>query len=337
MISLPAWITAQLDTDFNEVMAYPKIDLPMYQPLEQRSVERLLPNINKIPHNSITLMETNQRFIEAYMVGLNHEFARKLLWREYPTDQRGSYFRQFWSVGDTIDSEGLSEDQLKEKLYDIPEIHRWSLTSALGEHNNRIAPGQPAQPEAVLIIRGELLKKYPNTVIFAQHATDVDGLREPDWLTATEGQNPPSTKTRTPLYQAHPEDDLFFFGFDLTIDEVKGTNGDPGWYFVLEERPGEARFGLELTPATPIETFDDLCWNDAKTGIAPGQFLPAGSLGAVGLSAPPATDKPKLDQYNDDERVDPASASSARWAYLLLRQPVMVAIHADEMLNTDRP
>ena len=74
-------------------------------------------------------METNQRFIEAYMVGLNYEFARKLLWREYPTDQRGSYFRQFWSVGDTIDSEGLSEDALKEKLYDIPEIHRWALTS----------------------------------------------------------------------------------------------------------------------------------------------------------------------------------------------------------------
>ena len=127
-------------------MAYPKIDLPMYQPLEQRSVERLLPNINKIARNSITLMETNQRFIEAYMVGLNHEFARKLLWREYPTDQRGSYFRQFWSVGDTIDSEGLSEDALKEKLYDIPEIHRWAPTSALGDHNNRVPPGQPAKP-----------------------------------------------------------------------------------------------------------------------------------------------------------------------------------------------
>ena len=53
-------------------------------------------------------METNQRFIEAYMVGLNYEFARKLLWREYPTDQRGSYFRQFWSVDNYIDSEGLS-------------------------------------------------------------------------------------------------------------------------------------------------------------------------------------------------------------------------------------
>ena len=79
-------------------MAYPKIDLPMYEPLKEISVELFLPNINLIAPNSITLIETNQSFIEAYMVGLNHEFARKLLWREYPTDQRGSYFRQFWDV-----------------------------------------------------------------------------------------------------------------------------------------------------------------------------------------------------------------------------------------------
>ena len=39
------------------------------------------------------------------MVGLNHEFARKLLWREYPTDQRGSYFRQFWDARGFIDNE----------------------------------------------------------------------------------------------------------------------------------------------------------------------------------------------------------------------------------------
>jgi hypothetical protein len=315
-------------------MAYPKIDLPMYKPLEDRSVERLLPNINKIPRNSITLMETNQRFIEAYMVGLNHEFARKLLWREYPTDQRGSYFRQFWSVGDTIDSEGLSEDALKEKLYDIPEIHRWDPTSALGDHNNRAAPGEPAKPQAVLIIRGELLKKYPNTVIFAQHAKMSGNLREPDWLTSEEEKKPPLTKTRSPLYQARPQDDLFFFGFDLTIEEVKGTGGDPGWYFVLQERPGEARFGLEVDPITPVETFDDVSWNDAAAGIKPGQFLSAGALSNVGFTEPSAvTDAPKHDQWKDDRRVDPAEVSSARWAYLLLRQPVMVAVHADEMLR----
>ena len=59
-------------------------------------------------------------------------------------------------------------------------------TSALGDHNNRVPPGQPAEPQAVLIIRGELLKKYPNTVIFAQHAKMTRDLREPDWLTAGE-------------------------------------------------------------------------------------------------------------------------------------------------------
>jgi hypothetical protein len=337
MIALPPWIIAEIGEDFNEVMAYPKIDLPMYQPLEERSADRLLPNINKIARNSITLMETNQRFIEAYMVGLNYEFARKLLWREYPTDQRGSYFRQFWSVGDTIDSEGLSEDALKEKLYDIPEIHRWEPTSALGDHNNRIPPGQPAEPQAVLIIRGELLKKYPNTVIFAEHAKMSGSLREPDWLTAEEEKNPPPSKTRTPLYQAHPTDDIYFFGFDLTIDEVKGTGGDPGWYFVLQERPGEARFGLELSPTTPIEAFDDVCWNDAMPGITPGQFLAAGALSSVNFTEPSdVTDPPKHDQWNDDRRVNLASVSSARWAYMLLRQPVMVAIHASEMLAQNR-
>jgi hypothetical protein len=338
MISLPAWVLAEIGSDFNEVMAYPKIDLPMYEPLQDPKAERLLPNINKLARNSITLMETNQRFMEAYMVGVNHEFARKLLWREYPTDQRGSYFRQFWSVGDTIDSEGLSENALKEKLYDIPEIHRWAATSGLGDHNNRADPAQPAAPQAVLIIRGDLLKKYPNTVIFAQHAKMTGSLREPDWLTADEEKQPPRSKTRSPLYQARPKDDIFFFGFDLTIDEAKGTGGDPGWYFVLQERPGEARFGLEVSRNAPIETFDDVSWNDAMPGIKVGQFLAAAALSNVSFTEPSSTtDPPKHDQWKDDTRVNPAGVSSARWAYALLRQPVMVAIHASEMLADNRP
>jgi hypothetical protein len=183
-----------------------------------------------------------------------------------------------------------------------------------------------------------LLKKYPNTVIFAQHAKVESGLRSPDWLTAAEEANPPRSKTRTPLYSARPEDDIFFFGFDLTIDEVKGTGGDPGWYFVLQERPGEARFGLEISRTAAIETFDDVTWTDAKSGINPGEFLPATSLASVALAEPPnATDSSKHDQWSDDKKVDPATVSSARWAYMLFRQPVIVAVHADEMLAENRP
>jgi hypothetical protein len=344
-IGIPPWIREQIGDDFNEVMAYPKIDLPMYEPLKDISIELFLPNISLIAPNSITLIETNQTFIESYMVGLNHEFARKLLWRTYPTDQRGSYFRQFWDVRGFIDSEGLSEDPLKEKLYDIPELHRWGAASNLGDHNNRAAPGESGA-QAILVIRGELLKKYPTAVIFAQHALwarnadgsiDLTQARLLDQPTPDEEQNPPRTKIRTPLFEAKADPDIYFFGFDLPITEAKGQSGqnpndDAGWFFVIKERPGEPRFGLELSRSGPLEVFDQLTWDDALPGGAPGQFLSAGSLASVGLATVSDPNDPEIQQNADDRTVAAAAPSSARWAYLLFRAPVLVAVHADEML-----
>src|SRR3954462_8388118 len=104
-------------------MAYPVIDQPMYEPLKNLSAELFLPNINLIEHNTITLLETNQSFIEAYMVGLNPEFARELLWREYPTDQRCSTFLQCWDGRGVVNADNRDNDTLKEKLRDIPPLH----------------------------------------------------------------------------------------------------------------------------------------------------------------------------------------------------------------------
>jgi len=346
-ISIPAWIVALIGENFGEVMAYPKIDLPMYGPLKAISSELFLPNINLIPPNSITLIETNQRFIESYMVGLNHEFARKLLWREYPTDQRGSYFRQFWDVRSFFDPSNLDDKALKEKLYDIPELHRWPLDSQLGDHNHRAT--QKGE-EAVLVIRGELLKKYPTAVIYAHRAKwerKADGVtidltkpRTLEDLDAASLANPPTTIIRTPLYEAKVDPDIYFFGFDLTIPEAKGGPGtspgdDPGWFFVIKERPGEPRFGLELTRPASLEILEELTWDDAVAGALPGSFLPATSLNAPLLKPPPAGDpEGKQPQHDDDVKADAATASAARWAYLLYRAPVMVAIHADEMLGS---
>ncbi|MGN6274766.1 MAG: hypothetical protein ACTHNP_02400 [Solirubrobacterales bacterium] len=349
LIDLPAWIAEPLVEDFGEVMAYPRIDLPMYEPLKTRSIELFLPNINLIEPNSITLVETNQRFIEAYMVGLNHELARKLLWREFPTDQRGSYFRQFWDVRSVINVEGLSEDALREALYDIPELHRWPPASALGSHNNRettVEQGEDRE-QAVLVVRGELLKKYPTAVIYAQRAEwelEKDGttpdLAKPRKLVpieASEEEKPSPAKLRPPLYEAKADPDIYFFGFDLTIKEAMGGTGrppdtDPGWFFVIKERPGEPRFGLELERDAAPEVLDELTWDDAMSGG--GEFLPAGSLASFPLAAVAAGDpEGKGPQHTDDEAALGAAASSARWAYLLFRPPVMVAIHADEMLR----
>jgi hypothetical protein len=352
LIQLPPWIADPLVEDFGEVMAYPRIDLPMYEPLKTRSVELFLPNINLIAPNSVTLVETNQRFIESYMVGLNHEFARKLLWREYPTDQRGSYFRQFWDVRSVIDVEGLSENALRKQLYDIPELHQWPPATMLGSHNNRQAPGEAEEDgepreQAVLVIRGELLKKYPTAVIYAHRAEWQPSAAAPDLtkprklvqLEPSEEDKPPKEKIRAPLYEAKADPDIYFFGFDLTIKEAMGGSGapetDPGWFFVIKERPGEPRFGLELERDAKAEVVDELAWDDAK--LEGKQFLPAGSLASFPLAPIPGGDaEGKGEQHADDATALGAAASSARWAYLLFRPPVMVAIHADEMLK-ERP
>jgi hypothetical protein len=345
-IVLPPRIVDVLDEQFQEVMAYPSIELPMYKPLTDISAELFLPNLNLVEQNSITLLETNQEFIEAYMVGLNHEFARELLWREYVTDQRGSYFRQFWDVRSFLAGEAASDEELKERLRDIPPLHRWSRFSDLGEHDNRELSGE-VEEEVVLVIRGELLKKYPTAVIYAQLArwqTGEDGEidpaqeRELEPLTAAEEDSPPREKVRTPLYEAKVAPDIYFFGFDLTAEEARGGSGEepddpPGWFFVVKERPGEPRFGFDVERTGPIQTFNDLAWEDAVPGGQPGEHVAASSLSAVTLQAPGAGDDEKVDQHADDVKVNAAPVSAARWGYLTYQVPVMVAIHAAEMLR----
>ena len=105
------------------------------------------------------------------MVGLNHEFGRELLWREYPTDERGSYFRQFWSVqrpGRAAGRPAVTAEQLKAML------PRHRAARHLDHRVGRSAPtsrrSAPKTGDLVLTIRGELLKKYPNTLIYAQKA-----------------------------------------------------------------------------------------------------------------------------------------------------------------------
>lgn len=346
-IEVPPRISEELDESFQEVMAYPVIETPMYKPLSEISSELFLPNVNLVQENSITLLENNRPFIEAYMAGLNHEFARELLWREYPTDQRGSYFRQFWDVRSLFTAGPPTEAQ-RESMRDIAELHRWVRGTALGTH----PPSQDqavGEDKVVLVIRGELLKKYPTAVIYAHRAKwqlgkggkiDPAKERELDDLSPSEEADPPLAKVRTPLYEAKLEPDVYFFGFDLTAEEAMGDSGEhegdrPGWFFVIKERPGEPRFGFDVSrdPGEAIETFNDLAWDDAVPGVQPGAFVPAGNLATLQLQTPGAGEEEKTEQHGEDVKVAPASASSARWATLLFQAPAMVAVHAAEMLR----
>ena len=79
------------------------------------------------------------------------------------------------------------------------------------------------------------------------------------------------------MFEAKMDPDIYFFGFDLTATEVRGgdtVDKDPGWFFVIKERPGEPRYGLDEEDggAPPkLYNWNNLSWKNTAT--APGACL----------------------------------------------------------------
>jgi len=338
-------------TDLTEVMAYPKFDMPMYKDLLAMSVDSFVPNLGVLPPNSITLLETNRRFIESYLVGLNHELAREMLWREFPADQRGTPFRQFWDPRTALSEEDETAEERRQRLYDITPIHEWQKTALLGENDNRPPPppGEKRKPDLVLVIRGELLKKYPTAAIYAHKAVwpldehgNVDMTGERTLADVPEGPKPSRDLVRMPLYEAKVEPDIYLLGFDLDADTARDGGDDGlGWFFVIKERPGDPRFGLdEDSPDGPteVEVWNDLTWGWVDPQNK--QFIRFDATQQVGLDPVlESNDQEKLEQRADDEHVKEWSStvSSADVAYILFQAPVLVAVHAMEMLPDEQP
>jgi hypothetical protein len=335
------------------IMAAPAFPQPMYAPLRDLSADYVLPGVALVPPNSLGLLLANHRFIEAYMVGLNHEMARQLLWNGYPTDQRGSYFRQFWDVSAYVPqpSDPTDPNALVELLKDIPPIHTWPTSTSLGTHPNRtdIVPNN-----VVLLVRGELFKRYPSAIVYAGKAKVVGNQRVLD-----------DTDERYPLFRGTLPDDITFLGFNLSEADAKGgTPQSPaGFFFVFQQQPSEPRFGLEpVEDANPITHWSDLAWtNFGGGGGGPPFKLPdlglttraqtikqapwrlasqVFDLVVTGTSVPDQL-KPALiptrvaiaaDADNPNDPANNWGVNSAQTAYILLRLPFRILIHADLML-----
>ena len=100
----------------------PSFPQPMYEALKPLSQDFLLPGVEQIPPNSVLLLQTNPQFIEAFLVGLNHEMSRELLWREYPAELRLTYFQRFWDTAGGGDGAAAQ----------VPPIHTWQADRRLG-------------------------------------------------------------------------------------------------------------------------------------------------------------------------------------------------------------
>jgi hypothetical protein len=146
------------------------------------------------------------------------------------------------------------------------------------------------------LIRGELLSRYPNAVIYAAEAK-----KNPNGTPVTPREPGPTEKY--PIFRGTLEPDITFLGFALTSTEAKGTPGDPskpGWFFIIQEQPTEPHFGFDKP-----EDFG------TRTHVSVVQAPPAS------LELPPRAVWGK---------------NSAHVAVITRQQPVRIAIHATQMI-----
>jgi hypothetical protein len=109
--------------DLSGIWRSPIITTPLAPRLAAFAPESILADASLLPADSVALFEENRMFVEAFIVGANHEMNKELRWREFPTDMRGTIVRRFWDRGRPPDD--IAGD-------DVRAIHMWN--GKLGEH-----------------------------------------------------------------------------------------------------------------------------------------------------------------------------------------------------------
>jgi hypothetical protein len=223
----PSWLAPDWFHDgmVRPIMNAPVITIPMYERLDAYDRDWLVPGLRKIVQNDlVTLLETNPQFTESFLAGLSDEMGRELLWRGYPTDQRGTYFRRFWTTDDEL----------------AQDLHRFSPTE-LGTHL-KDASGNTGR--IVLVVRGELVKRYPDAITLGLRAIEpVQG--HPEFVDPASNGSKPIAPI---LFHAFLPPDILLVGFDLTDADLVPNR----WWFVIAEHPTAPRFGILNGQAPPL-------------------------------------------------------------------------------------
>lgn len=226
----------------DKVLAAPIINAPLSIPLYEKSPDFIVPNLaDVLKNNSTTVFETNNKALEAFMVGANVEMAKELLWRGYPTDQRGTYFRNFWCNSNP----------------DIKEIHQWIDGNNLSELGANKVDGSSTNC-LIIAIRGDLLTKFPNPIVFMKKANNSTGPLTPSTL---------ASDVKLPSFYARFGSDTLFVGFnDMTVDLALNDLGGKGWFFTIKETPTGMRFGLDEFDASINFSNNLINWNYLNWG-----------------------------------------------------------------------
>jgi len=200
----------------------PEISLPVYNYLRDCAQDFLLAGFDNIPDNSVVIMEENRQFIEALMVGMNHEMNSSLRFAEYPLDLAGTIFKRFWNRGADI------EDTVTD---DIAPIHKWR--NQLGKNVPENSPN--SEENFVILIKGDIVRKLGDPIV------EINISETDNKFIAGKGES------IAPSFVGKVNRDTYFYGFEFSIEELQSIKDRV--YFVIYEPIGQLRFGLDIATA----------------------------------------------------------------------------------------
>ncbi|MEM1299501.1 MAG: hypothetical protein AAGH68_09480 [Pseudomonadota bacterium] len=303
--NLAAKMAEQIDADpettltrdpLEQIVLGPEIPLPLSQYLIDQAPHLMLPGLEGVPDNAVMLLESSPDFIAAFLAGANHEMAREMQWRGLQTDLRATVFRQFWDV------RGGSE--APDAAQDIAPITSWSAKGLSAQ------AGGSGDARAVFLVRSELIRRFPDASYFLVRA-------EPNGA----GGRRPGAETMLTRFRGQLAEDMAFFGFPATPEEVRGngTIGDLGWYFCIEQPPRDARFGLDEGGEANafLSGWQDLAWEHLGENA---NLTPR----ALNATPPPGATA----QWAEN---------GAHMAAILLQRPVRIFIHAERLIAAPAP
>ena len=267
----------------------PRFARPMSEPLAERFPELMLPGGGSIEPDGVMLVESDRSFVEAFLVGSNQELNYELLWRRLPADMRATAFRRFWGHADGSD--------------DIDAIATWDANTDVGSHVK-------TSTSMVLVVRSELVRRYPSVLVAAVPAEWKDGNRSPV-------QDP--SRMVLPAFRGRIGADVLYAGFSQpSLTDAIGTpapTGPAGWFLLLSENPGDPRFGLDPGQGTAPPTRATLSWGH----LSPVPNKPYAPIGAF----------PNV----PDAAFTAANATAATVASLVRQRPFRAFLHASLLIR----
>jgi len=204
-------------TALGPIVRHPQIPEALAPRLTAFAPDRLLSGVTAMGENTVALVEEHRPFVEAFLVGANHELADELRWRGFPVDPRRSPLVRFWDRGRAADDPTGA---------DIPPISGWSAPPGLNFPSH-----DDGQADLVIVLRSDAVRRFGQLVAVLNRAAGAG------WVAG-------AGTDFHPVFFGRLGPDIAYYGFAIGRATVEGNRNR--FFLALYEPVGRLRFGLDV-------------------------------------------------------------------------------------------